>query len=121
MVIDEEDNISLDEVVEICHKTKNENIQIRNNDPKMKTYMFLLNHNLIEDDIRKEIKNLSKADYYKGPCEDKNPNHKHPVWIFIKTINNLKCLVYIKIKIINHKRTIIVYSFHEEGMHDETE
>ncbi len=120
MVISEEDNISIDEVIQICKSVKFENIEIKDdNILNQKTSDFMAEHSFTPDDVRREIKKLTVRDYHAGPCEDKNSFNNHPVWIFIKNINRVKILVYIKIKIINHKRKIIVYSFHEEGLHDE--
>ena len=112
--------VTLDEVISICQKVKDENIEIRrSNLENTKTIEFMANNSLIDKDIFAEIRKLTKDDYHSGPLQDKNLLNKHPLWVFIKQIQKVKVLVYIKIKIINHKRKVIVYSFHEEGLHDE--
>ena len=112
--------LHLNEVILICNNAKDEWIEIRrSNIENTKTIEFMVNNNLTEKDIFNEIRNLTQTDYHSGPLEDKNSFNKHPLWVFIKQIGNLQIKVYIKIKIINHKKKIIVYSFHEEGLHDE--
>lgn len=120
MVILEEDNISLDEVIEICKSTKDCFIEI-NDDPiqRPKTCRFIEKYELLHQDIKEIIHSLEKADYYRGPTKDRDLNRNHPFWEFIKVVNNIKVRVYIKIKIFNHKRKIMVFSIHEEGEYDE--
>ena len=116
----DEDKLTIQEVVDICQTTRNDNIEIRDDNLlNTKTTDFMDKYEFLEDDIRDEIHRLEIKDYHSGPLEDKNTHNKHPVWVFMKTLNRIKVLVYIKIKIINHKRKIILYSFHEEGLHDE--
>ena len=120
-MIEDEDNISLEEVISICSKTRNNEIEIKHDNLlNKKTADFIEKNGLTLEYIKDEIRQLKKEDYHSGPLEDKNPLNKHPLWVFIKHIKSVVVLVYIKIKIINHKKKIIVYSFHEEGMHDET-
>ena len=104
----EPDKITIDELITLIGKLKQEQFDFVNRD---KNIDFLEKHNLsIENEIE-AIKQLNKHDLKEGPVEDDNPNRKHPVWIFIKKIWNIEC--YIKIKVINHCRVIIVISFHE--------
>lgn len=116
MPFNQEDNLSLEEVLKICHTVKEENIEI-NTDPisRPKNLEFQRKFNLKKSDIRLIIRNLKPEDYSEGPVEDDNPKYKHPFWIFIKYVNDIKVVVYIKIKIFNHKRKINVFSIHEEG------
>lgn len=116
MPINQEDNLSLYEVLEICRIVKEENIEI-DTDPitRPKNAEFLDKYALSVEDVRKIIRNLSIIDYIEGPVEDYNPKFKHPFWIFIKNLNNIKAVVYIKLKIFNHKKKINVFSIHEEG------
>ena len=119
-MIDKE-NLSLDEVINVCKTILAKNIEIRkDNLINHKTSNFMEKYDFFEEDVKREIKNLTKYDYHQGPLKDRNVNNKHPLWVFIKHIGTIKVVVYIKIKIINHRRKIIVYSFHEEGLHDES-
>ncbi|MBO4667580.1 MAG: type II toxin-antitoxin system MqsR family toxin [Bacilli bacterium] len=104
----EPDKITIDELITLIGELKQEQFDFVNRD---KNIDFLEKHNLsIENEIE-AIKQLNKHDLKEGSVEDDNPNRKHPVWIFIKKIWNIEC--YIKIKVINHCRVIIVISFHE--------
>ena len=119
-MIKDEDNISLEEVISICNTIKCTSIEIKdNNILNTKTQEFMVKYDLDERRIRFEVKKLKKEDYHSGPLEDKNTRNKHPLWVFLKYIEGVPVKIYIKIKIINHKRKIIVYSFHEEGLHNE--
>lgn len=113
MSIIKDDNLSLEEVLKICKTIKKENIEININRPK--NLEFIQKFNLVASDIIQIIRDLNKEDYNKGPVEDDNPKYKHPFWIFIKYVGDIKVVVYIKIKIFNHKRKINVFSIHEEG------
>ena len=116
MPISNEDNLSLEEVLEICRSVKKENIEI-DTDPitRPKNVAFLDKYVLSVEDVRQIIRNLELIDYVKGPVEDYNPKFKHPFWVFIKDLKKLKVVVYIKLKIFNHKKKINVFSIHEEG------
>ena len=118
-----EDNLTIDEVISICRLAKSETIELHKHNPlNTKTRDFIEKYNLTENKIVKIINNLVSEDYHSGPLQDYNPNNKHPLWVFIKQIGitNIKIGVYIKIKIINHRKKIIIYSLHEEGLHNET-
>ena len=121
-MIEDEDNLTLEEVISICKNTKDEFIELKSENLSYnKTIEFIYKYKLDVAFIQNQIHQLQENDYHSGPLEDFNPNNKHPLWVFIKNIEiiNVIVLVYIKIKIIDHKRKIIVYSFHEEGMHNE--
>lgn len=116
MSTNKEDKITLNEVLKICRTVKDENIEI-NTDPiiRPKNFEFMQKYDLNGADIRLIIRNLQIEDYREGPVEDDNPKFKHPFWIFIKYVNDIKVVVYVKIKIFNHKKKINVFSIHEEG------
>ena len=116
MSITQEDNLSLEEVLEICKSIKEENIEVDLNPiTRPKNVAFMYKYRLKREDVRAMIRELASDDYVEGPIEDENPNFKHPFWVFIKYINKIPVKVYIKIKIFNHKRKINVFSIHEEG------
>ena len=119
MSINQEDNLTIEEVLEICKTIKEENIEVDVNPltrPKNATFMY--KYHLKREDVRQLIRELTSDDYVEGPIEDNNPNYKHPFWVFIKYIDRIAVKVYIKIKIFNHKRKINVFSIHEEGEYD---
>lgn len=119
MSVSLEDNLTLNEIIQICKKVKQENIEvIRDNIIRPKTVEFLEKYELSDEDVANIIHSLSESDYYLGPEEDTNPKYKHPFWIFVKFIKNIKVNVYIKIKIINHHRKVVVFSIHEEGNYE---
>ena len=119
MSITQEDNLSLEEVLEICENIRNENVEIiKDNLIRPKTVEFLEKYEIDDDYVKDIVRSLNRNDYYQGPVEDTNLKYVHPFWIFIKLINKLEIKVYIKIKIINHKRKIIVFSIHEEGKYE---
>lgn len=116
MPINQEDDLSLDEVLNICRTVKEKNIEI-SIDPikRPKNLEFISKYNLEAADIVAILRNLQREDYREGPVEDDNPKYEHPFWIFIKYLNEIKVIIYIKIKIFNHNRKINVFSIHEEG------
>lgn len=120
MAIDPEDNISKEEVISICKNTKDSMIEI-NDDPdeRPKSAAFIEKYELLHEDIKKMIHSLEVENYYRGPTEDRDPNRKHPFWEFITTYNGIPVEIYIKIKIFNHKRKIMVFSVHKEGEYDD--
>lgn len=121
-MIENEDNLTINDVVSICSTAKHEAIEFRIFDSfNSKTTDFVNKYGLTGDNVVKIINNLSSEDYHSGPLIDRNSNNKHPLWVFIKEIGikNIRITVYIKIKIINHRRKIIIYSLHEEGLHNE--
>lgn len=121
-MIENEDNLTINDVVSICSTAKHESIEFRIFDSfNCKTIDFVSKYGLSRDNVVQIINNLSPEDYHSGPLTDRNSNNKHPLWVFIKEIGimNVRITVYIKIKIINHRRKIIIYSLHEEGLHNE--
>ena len=108
------------EAITICKSVSNNNIEIMK-DPltRPKTSDFINKYEVMDDDIREIIHSLSIEDFYRGPTPDRNPRFKHPVWEFIKYIDSIRVKIYLKIKIVNHKRKVIVFSIHEEGLYDE--
>ena len=102
------DNLTIDELIQVLKKIDYEHIQVIDRD---KNKEFRNKYGLSITDTKDMIKQLKIEDLYKGPVEDDNPNRKHPVWIFIKNINLIRC--YIKMKVINKCKVIIVISFHE--------
>ena len=119
---EDEDNLTIEEVIFICNKAPKDNIELKKNNPfNSKTNNFMEKYSIDPDQVVSIINGIKLDDYHSGPLQDYNPNNKHPLWVFIKQIvaKNIKIYIYIKIKIINHKRKIIVYSLHEEGMHNE--
>lgn len=118
MVIEDEDNFSKEEAVKLCQTI--ENIEVAK-DPteRPKTAAFLEKYELLDDDVREIIHSIELSDYVSGPEEDRNPKYKKPVWKFNKYVNDIKIEVYLKIKFINHKHKIFVFSIHEEGLYDE--
>lgn len=120
--MNEEDNLTIEEVVLICNEALEESIEIKDSNPfNSKTGDFIDKYDISPSKIVSIINGLTVDDYHSGPLQDYNKNNKHPLWVFIKEtlIKNTWIYIYIKIKIINHKRKIIVYSLHEEGMHNE--
>lgn len=120
--MNEEDNLTIEEVVLICNEALEESIEIKESNPfNSKTGDFIDKYGISPNQIVSIINGLNVDDYHSGPLQDYNKNNKHPLWVFIKEthIKNIQIYIYIKIKIINHKRKIIVYSLHEEGMHNE--
>ena len=119
---EDEDNLTINDVILICKNAKLESIENRTfNSFNTKTTDFIKKYGLSRENIAKIINGLTKDDYHSGPLQDYNPNNKHPLWVFIKEIAiiNVRIMIYVKIKIINHRRKIIIYSLHEEGLHDE--
>ena len=71
-MLEDEDNISLEEVISICNSISYSRIEIRNdNIANTKTREFLWNYNLTEARVRDEIKNLKEEDYHAGPLKIK--------------------------------------------------
>ncbi|MDD2493493.1 MAG: hypothetical protein WC108_08470 [Bacteroidales bacterium] len=113
MKSDVDDNITKEVVVTVCHHIREENVEIIRRD---KNEEFLNKYEYTRWDVQKVLNNLKIADYRAGPEKDRKENLKHPVWIFSKHLDGIKVDIYIKIKVINRKRKIIVLSFHEEGL-----
>lgn len=111
------DNMSLDEVIDLCQNINDTNIEVAS-DPcqRPKNFEFMCKFEYTDDDVRDIIHSLTKNDYYRGPTPDHIRELEHPFWEFIKSIDRINVSVYIKIKIINHHRKIIVFSVHEEGV-----
>ena len=95
MSIKNEDDLTLDQVLKICKKVKDENIEvIANPIIRPKTYEFLQKYDLDINDVRQIIRNLSEIDYLKGPVSDDNSTYKHSFWIFIKYVNEIRINAY---------------------------
>ena len=103
------DILTRDELIDLLSKAKDDNIQLIDRD---KNYDFRTTHNITIDDIKGVIKGLRVEDIVKGPVPDYNANRNHPLWIFKKLYIGM--VVYIKIKVINKGKVIIVISFHED-------
>lgn len=114
---EEDDVVDLSEAIRLCKNIKNERIEIDND--YYKNIEFFTDYGYDADEVKKVIHSLTEKDYHEGPVADRNPEFKHPFWIFIKYIDDIKTLVYIKLKFVNHKLKINVFRFHKEGMHDE--
>ncbi len=120
--MNDEDNLTIEEVISICNEASKESIEIKESNPfNSKTGDFIDKYDISPDQVVSIINDLEVNDYHSGPLQDYNKISRHPLWVFIKEtlIKNIRIYIYIKIKIINHKRKIIVYSLHEEGMHNE--
>lgn len=104
------DHLSLKELLFILQNTKEDNIQIVQ---RGKNLLFQSKYCITESILKNEIRSLNQSDYYDGPLVDDHPNRKHPLWVFKKYVQNIYC--YIKVKIINHGRIVIVISFHEDN------
>lgn len=102
------DHLSLKQLLTLLKSTDENNIQIVQ---RLKNLDFIEKYQFTEAFLKKQIKSLNQNDYYDGPLPDLNHNRQHPVWIFKKYVQSIYC--YIKIKVINHGRFVIVISFHE--------
>ena len=70
-------------------------------------------YDLDDYDVKDIVKSLTKNDLIKGPIYDhNNEKYKYPCWIFLKHIRHLKIMVYIKLKVINHKTKVLIYKIH---------
>lgn len=101
--------LTIDDVISIIKKAEDNSIQIVRRD---KNDLFIYAKHIDETAIKLFLKLLTASDLVAGPLEDDDPNRKHPIWIFKK--KGFGCICYIKLKIINKNRTIIVISFHED-------
>ena len=102
------DNLTIDELIQVIKDLDYEHIQVIDRD---KNKEFRDKYGISMTDAKDIIKCLKKEDLHEGPVDDDNPERKHPIWIFIKIINSIRC--YIKIKAINKCKVIIVISLHE--------
>lgn len=107
------DNISLFDLLVLLYKVPDERFEIIDRE---KNFEFRTRYNILVSDLYQVIRELTIDDYVKGPVPDDNPNRKHPVWIFKKKVFGYKC--YIKIKLINEGRKVIVISFHKDEGND---
>ena len=103
------DSLTLEEVISLVKKSKDENIQIL---PREKNEEFMFANAITQCDAKDFIRSLSASDYIKGPVLDIDPNRKHYLWIFKKYGFEKYC--YIKLKVINGGKVVIVVSFHED-------
>lgn len=102
--------IDKNEVIELCHTIPDENIQIINRyDHCME---FYYEKNLTHSDVVDFLRGVTVSDIHRGPLVDDNSSRKHVLWEFKK--NAFGCYCYVKIKIINRKRIILVVSLHED-------
>mgnify|MGYP003327393041 CR=1 FL=1 len=115
---EKDDVIDIKEVIKLCKNIKNERIEIDLD--YYKNLQFAIDYGYTPDDIREVIQSLCEKDLHEGPVLDRNSKYKHPFWIFIKYLGDIKIKVYIKLKIVNHKLKINVFRFHKEGMHNES-
>lgn len=111
---EDEDKITKEEIVHVCRNIDNSGIEIRETDKNLE---FMEKFDLIQDDLKDYIHEIEIIDYRDGPLTDDKPAYKHPLWVFIKQLGDIRVTVYIKLKTINHRKKIIVYSFHQEGLH----
>ena len=105
-------NNELDEVIKLCQTINSHYIELI---PRPKNLLFIDDFELTQHDIVELIHSIKKRDYYSGPEIDKDPNKRHPVWIFIKKGSIYKIAIYLKLKIINNNKKIIIISLHREG------
>lgn len=75
------------------------------------TRNFLYKYGLLQDDADNEIRTLSKINLFEGPVPDKDVIGEY-VWIFKKLAFGKWC--YIKLKIKENRRLVIIISFHED-------
>jgi len=85
------------------------NIEIVENKKNMQTKR---KYNLTTEDQEDMIKQLEPSDLIKGPVLDRDII-KEEVWIFKKKYDNIKVLIYIKLKIRDNKECICL-SIHED-------
>lgn len=103
------DHLSLKQLLQLIKQISPEKIEVVS---RGKNLEFQNRYNLSDLDLIREIKSLQPNDYYDGPIIDDNKERIHPVWIFKKYVRSIYC--YIKLKVINHGRIIIIISFHED-------
>ena len=101
--------LTIEDVLRIVKNADYKNIQIVR---RFKNELFMAKRKICELDIIQAVKELEVTDLIAGPIEDDDANRKHPVWIFKKKAFKVMC--YIKLKVINKNRTVIVISFHED-------
>ena len=104
-----EESLTIDAVTRIVSGSDDESIQIVRRD---KNEEFMYENNITESDAKNFVRSLTRQDLVDGPVEDYDPNRKHPLWIFKKFGFMHQC--YIKLKIINKNRIVIVVSLHED-------
>ena len=103
------ENITLKDLIQKMKSLDDEHIQISD---YYKTYEFMLFNNITVYDAKEFIRGLNENDYVSGPIPDDNPNRRYPVWVFKKEGFGFLC--YIKVKLINQGRVLILISFHED-------
>ena len=74
----------------------------------------LARHGLTIMDAKSEILELVSDDYYKGPKQDFDPNHRGDIWEFKKNIDGMQ--FYVKVKIVreNGEDILKCLGFHED-------
>ena len=105
--------LTIEDVIRIIQDADDSHIEIIQ---RFKNLAFIIDYKLELDVIKEFIRKLETTDLVVGPIDDDNPNRKHPVWIFKKYGFGVMC--YIKLKIINKNRTVIVISLHEDERRD---
>lgn len=111
------EDMTVERVLEACSKAKLKDGTLtfdsfHSNIPRESTQDFMYKKGLILEDLEKTINGLNKDDYYLGPIDDVNTVRSHKLWIFKKIEYGVR--LYIKIKIINKWRCVVVVSFHED-------
>ncbi len=74
---------------------------------------FMLEYNLLINDIKDIILNLEVDNYYKGPEEDES-GLEGEVWIFTPIFQNTK--LYVKIRLANNALVVCI-SIHKYGIY----
>ena len=81
-----------------------------------KNIEFMREYNLIDEDIKNIIRNLSVEDCFSGPEEDRDPQYGGWIFKFSPLYENLK--LYVKIRIESTEKSICL-SVHEFGKYEE--
>ena len=104
--MEEKENLTIEEVIKIIEKISYEKMEIYKNPfYAIENIEFMHKYDL--------VKSLTKNDLIKGPVNDhNNEKYKYPCWIFLKHVRHLKIMVYIKLKVINHKTKVLIYKIH---------
>lgn len=103
------ENITIDEVIKILHKTSDENIIIVERE---KNSNIMYEFNITTTQAKDVIRHLEKTDLHSGPLTDNDKTKNYPLWVFKKRINLVNC--YIKLKIVNYGKNVLVISFHKD-------
>ena len=96
--MNDEDNLTIEEVISICNEASKESIEIKESNPfNSKTGDFIDKYDIRPDQVVSIINDLEVNDYHSGPLQDYNKINRHPLWIFIKEtlIKNIRIYIYI--------------------------